>query len=118
MKRQTKSIRGSYRQDEAFIAADDMEDGKDITLTIADVVETTIRGQANKKVEALTFEELLDDEKKPRKFYHLNKERKAQIVIKTKKRNYEDWIGQKITLYKSTTKLFGETVPCVHVRTK
>lgn len=94
-----------------YIGAYWLPEGQDVTVTIDYVVREMITGTGGKKEEC-TVAHLQGV--KP---FILNATNSKSIA-----RLYgpyiEDWAGQQITLFASTTKLAGDTVECLRVRPK
>ena len=85
--------------------------GKDVTVTIASVTRAELRlqgGAVNKKV-VVTF---------------MPPATKKLVLCKTNARSIatmyggeaEKWIGKRVTLYATTCKFGGATVPCIRIR--
>jgi hypothetical protein len=92
-----------------YIGAYAIPDGEDLTVTIDFVRVEQITGSGGKKEECTVA--------------HL-KGQKPMILNVTNSKSIhklygpyiEDWAGQQITLYASTTKMAGEVVECLRVR--
>lgn len=95
--------------DTRYIGSWDLEDG-DKTLTIAKVEGGEVEGpQGKQKKPLVSFEGA-------RKKLVANSTICKTIATMYGSNNTEDWIGKAITLYKTETQAFGETVECVRVR--
>ena len=92
-----------------YIGAADLK-GRDVTLTISRVELADLRlvGGATKRKPVVHFD-------KTEKKLVLNKTN-AALVASQHGGKCEGWTGKKITLYPTTTKCKGQTVPCVRVR--
>jgi hypothetical protein len=95
--------------DRDFIFAFDLN-GKDVTVTIARVIGGELTGPGGRKT------------KKPIMYFE-GKEKGLALnstnakTIAAMYGNYvEKWVGQKITLYPTTTQMGGETMECIRVR--
>ena len=93
-----------------YIGAYSLEDGKDLTVTILDVKREMITGDAGRKEEC-TVAQL-----KGQKPMILNRTNCKTIAAIHKTPYIENWKGKKITLYITTTKLKGEEVECLRIR--
>ena len=87
--------------------------GRDVTLTIKSVKreKLTMTGGATETKPVLFFENTKDSDKR----LILNKTN-ASTIQQLYGSTAEDWIGQKITLYATTTKFGNETVDCIRIR--
>lgn len=90
-------------------------DGRDVTLTIAEVEAVEVENQQQKKSKKprILFRELLA--KNDKRGLLLNKTNGAAIAglygVKT-----EAWIGKRITLYPTTTQFGRKEVECIRIR--
>ena len=92
-----------------YIGAYSLAEGEDLTVTIDYVVREQITGTGGKKEEC-TVAHLVKN--KP---FILNATN-SKSIAKLYGVYIEDWAGQKITLYATTTRMGGETVECLRVR--
>lgn len=92
-----------------YIGAYSLAEGEDLTVTIDYVVREQITGTGGKKEEC-TVAHLAKN--KP---FILNATN-SKSIAKLYGVYIEDWAGQKITLYATTTRMGGETVECLRVR--
>ncbi len=92
-----------------YIGAADCK-GRDVTLTIANVQvdELMLAGGRKHSKPVLYFE-------RTEKMLVLNKTN-ATTIANAHGSEARQWIGKRITLYPTTTKCKGKTVPCVRVR--
>jgi hypothetical protein len=98
-------------QNPDYIGAYSLDEGQDLTVTIDYVVREQITGTGGKKEEC-TVAHLVKN--KPMILNATNSKTIARLYG-----NYiEDWAGQQITLYATTTKMGGETVECLRIRPK
>lgn len=95
--------------DRDFIFAFDLN-GQDVTVTISKVVAGTLVGSGGRKT------------KKP-VLYFEGKEKglalnttNAKIIAGMYSNMTEQWVGQRITIFPTTTTMGGETVECIRVR--
>ena len=95
-----------------YIGAYYLEDGKDLTVEITEVKREFVSGEGGRKEEC-TVAYL-----KGHKPFILNRTNQKMISLVLKSPYIEDWIGKKITLYVTTTKMKGDTVECLRVREK
>ena len=93
-----------------YIGAYSLEDGKDLTVTITDVKKEMVTGTGGKKDECTVA--YLKDQKP----LILNRTNCKTITNIYKTPFIEHWRGKSITLYVSTTKLKGEDVECLRIR--
>jgi hypothetical protein len=104
-----------------FLAAEDLENAAEVTLTIASVksegVPTPPSYKEQPKV-TVSFKELEARERKTgRKAQKLCLNRtNAKTIAKLYGNEVNDWTGKRITLFATTCKLGRETVPCIRVR--
>ena len=100
-----------YRKffDKDFLGAWDIPD-KDITLTIADAKggELTGPGGRKSKKPILKFE-------KTEKAMALNATN-GKIIAGMYGVHVEEWVGKRITLFKTQTQMGGDTVDCIRIR--
>ena len=94
-----------------FLGAHDLG-GRDVTVEIAHVGirECTVDHGAKEKFAVIEFA-------KASKPWIVNVTN-CETIAKMHGDDYESWVGKRITLFESTTKFKGETVPCVRVRPK
>lgn len=99
--------------DATYLRWFDIEGKGDVTVTITKVrrEEVTLRGGAKKIAPIVTF----NGAKKEFVLNRTNAESIAKVIGSPKP---SQWIGKKVTLYVTTTKLKGETVNCIRVREK
>lgn len=100
-----------YRKfyDKDYLGAWDIPD-RDITLTIASAVGGELTGQGGRKSKKpiLKFE-------KTEKAMALNATN-GKIIAGMYGVHVEQWAGKRVTLYKTTTQMGGDTVECIRVR--
>ncbi|NDV68560.1 hypothetical protein [Dysgonomonas sp. 25] len=85
-------------------------DGQDLTVEITKVEVRRVKGEGGKE-EDCTVAEL-----RGQKPFIINRTN-AKTITKIYGSPYiEDWVGKKITLYPTTTKVAGEVVECLRVR--
>jgi len=94
-----------------YIGAYSLNEGEDLTVTIDYVVREQITGTGGKKEEC-TVAHLVKN--KP---FILNATN-SKSIAKLYGNYIEDWAGQQITLYATTTKMAGDTVECLRIRPK
>ena len=94
-----------------FIGAYSLAEGEDLTVRIDYVQVQEITGTGGKK-EHCTVAHLV--KQKPMILNVTN----SKTIAKLYGPYIEDWAGQKITLFASTTRLAGETVECLRIRPK
>lgn len=92
-----------------YIGAYALPDGEDLTVTIEFVRREEVTGTGGKKEEC-TVARLVDQ--KPMILNMTN----SKMIAKLYGPFIEDWAGQQITLYASSTKLAGEMVECLRIR--
>lgn len=93
-----------------YIGAWSLDNGNDKTVIIEKVVKEMVKGEGGKE-ESCTIAYLKNE--KPFIINATN----AKMIQKIHNTPYiEDWAGKKITLYVSKTKLKGEDVECLRVR--
>lgn len=95
-----------------FLSAEDIEEGKEITLTVKQVtIEEAMDTKTSQKKQlvSVSFDET-------ERLLALNKTNARTIASVTGSPRMEKWAGHKITLYRDKTLAFGKTVPCVRVR--
>jgi hypothetical protein len=92
-----------------YIGAADCK-GKDVSLTIENVQidELMLVGGKKQKKPVLYFEKTV-------KMLVLNKTN-ATVISEQHGTEAKGWIGKRITIYPTTTRCKGKTVPCVRVR--
>jgi hypothetical protein len=94
-----------------YLGAYTIEDGKDLVLTIKAVQQEEIVGENGRKEAAMVarFHE-------PSKPFILNKTN-AKMIQKLSGSPYvEDWAGQRIALFATTTRFGSDTVECLRIR--
>lgn len=101
-----------------YLAAHNLE-GKDVTLTIRQVVEREeIKTQRGSDfVSILYFEETLKSAKpgmEEKRF--VLKPTNGDTIAALYGNDYSKWIGKRITLYPTTTSVGGKTVDCIRIR--
>ncbi len=94
-----------------YVGAYWLPPGEDVTVVIDYVVREVITGTGGKKEEC-TVAHL-----KGVKPFILNATN-SKTIAKLYGPYIEDWAGQRITLFASTTKLAGDTVECLRIRPK
>ena len=94
-----------------YIGAYALPEGGDLTVKIDFVQVEEITGTGGKK-EVCTVAHLVDQ--KPMILNVTN----SKSIAKLYGPYIEDWVGQRITLFASTTRLAGETVECLRIRPK
>lgn len=102
----------------AYLKADDLDKDYTLTMTRVEHSELTMVGNIKKWSYLLYFDETAKSAKKS------NTEEKSLVLNKTNtmiiKGMYgkltKEWIGKKVTLYATTTKLRGKVVPCIRIR--
>lgn len=95
-----------------YIGAYSLEDGKDLVVQIESVTRELVTGENGKKDE-YTVAKL-----KNQKPFILNATNQKLISKALGTPFIEDWVGKKITLYVSYTKLKGDDVECLRVRSE
>lgn len=86
-------------------------DGKDLTVKILSVKQEMVTGDGGKKEMCMVAQ--LEGQKP----FIINRTN-AKTISKLYNSAYiEDWCGKLITLYSTTTKVAGETVECLRIRT-
>lgn len=103
------TIDGELAFPSRFIGAADLK-GKDVTLTVADVSMEDLLLKGGKK----TRKVVIGFEKTP-KLMVCNKTN-AVTIADLLGSEMKGWIGKRITLYPTTTKMGPKTVSCVRVR--
>lgn len=84
--------------------------GKDLVVEITEVSVKRVKGEGGKEEEC-TVATL-----KGQKPFIINRTN-AKVISKLYNSPYiEDWVGKKITLFPTTTRVAGETVECLRVR--
>lgn len=94
-----------------YIGAYSLPEGEDMTVKIDYVQSEEITGSGGKK-EVCTVAHLVNQ--KPMILNVTN----SKTIAKLYGNYIEDWMGKKITLFASTTRLAGETVECLRIRPK
>jgi len=89
-----------------FLSADDLQ-GRAVPVTIAGDEVQQFRDGSEKLVLSFVGKEA----KLP-----LNKTNFLQIAALTNKQNSDDWVGERITLYPTTTEFNGKSVGCIRIR--
>ena len=95
---------------QSFIGAYSLN-GKDLTVQIKSVAQELVKMEGGKQ-ETCLVAQLVDN--KP---LILNKTNAKTITKIYNSPFINDWVGKYITLYPTTTKLAGETVECLRIRT-
>lgn len=85
-------------------------DGRDLTLTIEKVFVGELTGEKGRKTKKPTIK-FVGMEKK----LAVNKTN-GKTIASMYGTDTDDWVGQSITMYPTTTEFGGETVPCIRVR--
>ncbi len=98
-----------------YVKAADLE-GKDRTVVIDRVVLEELVMQGGKREWKPVLSLCSPTGRKLGKRLVCNKTNAKLIAKATGKKRVEEWIGQKITLYPTTTKAKGEVVECIRVR--
>lgn len=93
-----------------YIGAFSLDNGKDMNITIEKVVRELVTGSGGKKEEC-TVAHLRGS--KP---FIINRTNGKMIQKIVGSPFIEDWAGQTITVYATTTKVAGEDVECLRVR--
>lgn len=98
--------------DKRFLIAEAFEPGVDKIFTIKDVLEEKIENPANgtSDVRPVLYFEETDLQ------LGLNKANTDTLIKLFKTGFVDQWVGQKIQLFSTTTKAFGETVQCIRIR--
>ena len=97
-----------------FLEAEDIPDGKDITVTIESYREPgpDDKGQDGKQLDKPIFRLA-----KVRKEWVMNKTNAKTIRRITGENEMSNWAGQSITIYRTTCNAFGDkNRPCIRVR--
>lgn len=94
-----------------YIGAYSLEDGKDLTVTITAVSRKTVVGEGGKKDECIVA--ALSGGQKP---MILNSTNCKTLTAIYKSPFIEDWVGKPIALFVTTTRMGGETVECLRIR--
>lgn len=95
-----------------YIGAYALPDGNDLTLTIAKVVKEMVTGTNGKKEQCMVMY-FSEPQYKP---MILNRTNAKTITSLCKSAYVEDWVGHRVTLYASTTRLGGDIVECLRIR--
>lgn len=95
-----------------YLGAYSLPDGKDITVKITKVVREMVTSVGGKQEEC-TVAHL--ENQKPM-ILNVTNSKMIQKIYGTP--YIEDWAGKEITLYAATTKLKGDDVECLRIRTK
>ncbi len=95
-----------------YIGAYALPDEKDLTLTIAKVVKEMVTGANGKKEQCMVMY-FKETQYKP---MILNRTNAKTITSLCGSAYVEDWIGHRVTLYGSTTRLGGDVVECLRIR--
>ena len=116
----TQPVTGSYRQlaDSEFLAADDLQSGKDVLVTIAGASIEMVTSPNNQKKQmiCLSFESSKTGQKLGKKLA-LNRTNGRQIAKIAGDTAVEKWAGVKICLYRTAIKAFGDPqLPCIRVK--
>lgn len=95
-----------------FIEAEDLPEGKDISITIEGV---RMAGPQDKGRDGKALDKPLIKIRGKEKEWVI-----CKTVARTIRRQHgddmEQWPGKKITIYRTTCQAFGETVACIRVR--
>lgn len=95
-----------------YIGAYALPDGNDLTLTIGKVVKEMVTGNNGKKEQCMVMY-FKEPQYKP---MILNRTNAKTITNLCGSAYVEDWVGHRVTLYASTTRLGGEIVECLRIR--
>lgn len=94
-----------------YLGVYSLDNGKDMTLTIGNVVREVVTSTGGKKEECTVVH--FKEKQKPMILNRTN----SKMIQKIYGTPYiEEWAGKKITVYASTTKLAGEEVECLRIR--
>jgi hypothetical protein len=94
-----------------YLGAYSLGDKKELTITIKDIKQELVTGNAGRKETCIVA--YFSDNDKP---MILNKTNCKTIQKVYGTPNIEEWRGKKITIFASTTSLAGETVECLRIR--
>lgn len=94
-----------------YLGAYSLEAGKDMTLTIKHVVREVVTSTGGKKEEC-TVAHFIE----PVKPMILNRTNSKTIQKMYGTPYIEQWVGKKVTLFSAITKLAGEEVECLRIR--
>lgn len=97
--------------DYTYLGAYSLNDKKEMTITIKDIKQELVTGNAGRKENCIVA--YFSDSDKP---MILNKTNCKTIQKVYGTPNIEEWCGKKITIFASTTSLAGETVECLRIR--
>lgn len=95
-----------------YLGAYALPDGNDLTLTISKVVKELVTGASGRKEQCMVMY-FKEPNYKP---MILNRTNSKSIQALTGSPYVEDWVGQKITLFASTTRFGGDVVECLRIR--
>ena len=96
-----------------FLEAEDLPDGKDITVTIESVRES---GSNDKGTDGKPIDKPIIRLAKVKKELILNKTN-AKLIRRIYGNEMNDWIGKEIQIYRTTCNAFGNSkTPCIRVR--
>lgn len=106
-----------------YMAARDLK-GKDLTLTLRSITEEPLRNQKGdiELKPIISFEETARRAEKtgrPERRFVANKTNWQQIkaaFLPVLGSEVNDWAGQKLTLFPTTTSVAGKTVDCIRLR--
>lgn len=99
-----------------YLAAEDLPEGKDAPLTIhkMELTKVWLKGKQSEKL-VMHFVEMQKREGVEQKKLVTNKTN-ATTVAKLYGSEMDNWPGKTVALYRTTTKLGRETVPCIRIR--
>lgn len=95
-----------------YIGAYALPDGNDLTLTISKVVKEMVTGNNGKKEQCMVMY-FQEPQYKP---MILNRTNAKTITNLCGSAYVEDWVGHRVTLFASTTRLGGDVVECLRIR--
>lgn len=94
-----------------YLGVYSLDNGRDMTLTIDKVVREVVTSTGGKKEECTVAH--FKEKQKPMILNRTN----SKMIQKIYGTPYiEEWVGKKITVYASTTKLAGDEVECLRIR--
>ena len=107
-------LKGTWRTalGKVYLAAEDFEDGQEMTVTIASVTREEVIDPGTKQPKKLIT---LHFENTPR-CMALNVTNARRISEITGTPRVEKWVGQKIVLNKEEAKAFGKIMPTIRVK--
>lgn len=103
--------RGMYKASE-YLAADELPVDRDVVVVIESISLGDLPIEGSSKVEQKAVIKFEGRAKK----WPLPKTVAKAIARLYGEKPKQDWIGKAVTLYRTTTKLKGETVPCIRIR--